>query len=62
MASVSEKRYQFLYLVSQRQRPHQATQHLSSQIIRCVVGSFNVLRADYVFDEALRDFCDTNDS
>ena len=51
MASVSERSYQFLFLVSQRQ--HQAAQHFRSQIGRRAMGCFSVRRADCIFDEAM---------
>ena len=51
MASVSERSYQFLFVVSQRQ--HQAAQHIWSQIGWRVMGCFSVRRVDYVFDEAM---------
>ena len=51
MASVSERSYQFLFVVSQRQ--HQAAQHIWSQIGWSIMGCFSVRRADYVFDEAM---------
>jgi hypothetical protein len=52
VAFVSERSYQFLFVVSQRQR--QVAQHLWSQIGWRVMGCFSICRADYVFDEAMR--------
>ena len=51
VASVSERSYQFVFVVSQRQ--HQAAHHIWSQIGWRVVGCFSVRRADCIFDEVM---------